>query len=74
MTVVPLRARGSTVLLRWTAERRPGSEASANAPAGATGSVTGIARGRLVEGRIAESWTRWDAPRALRQLGLMPIS
>jgi len=62
VTAEPLRWRASTVLLRWTAGHRT---------AGAGGGVTGLTRGRLVGGRIAESWTRWDAARALRQLGLV---
>jgi len=61
VTAEPLRWRASTVLLRWTAARRPG---------GAGGGVTGLTRGRLVGGRIAESWTHWDAARALEQLGM----
>ena len=69
--VEALRARGMTVLLRWTAERRPGEVPADGTPPGEHGGVTGITRGRLSGGRIAESWTRWDAPRALRQLGFI---
>ena len=72
VAVAVLRARGAVVLLRWTADRRPAAAPSAGASAGERGGVTGITRGRLVGGRIAESWTRWDAPRVLRQLGLVP--
>jgi steroid delta-isomerase-like uncharacterized protein len=71
VTVVPLRARGATVLLRWSAERRPRGAPIAGVPADTTAGVTGITRGRLEGGRIAESWTRWDAARVLRQLGLV---
>jgi hypothetical protein len=72
VTVEALRARATTVLFRWTAERRPAEvPADGNRP-GEHGGVTGITRGHLSGGRIAESWTRWDAPRALRQLGLIP--
>jgi hypothetical protein len=70
MTLEPLRTRGSVVLLRWTARQRPTVNQDDAPPARAVGVVTGIARGRLVGDQIAESWTRWDAPRALRQLGL----
>ena len=73
VTVEPLRARGATVLLRWTAERRSFSVSVDGTPDVARGGVTGLARGRLVGGRIAESWTRWDAARALRQLGIARI-
>jgi len=72
VTVVPLRTRGSTVLLRWTAERRPREVPVAGIPTGTTAGVTGITRGRLDCGRIAESWTRWAAADTLRRLGLTP--
>ena len=55
VTVVPLRARGATVLLRWAAGHRSRAGGLESTAAG----VTGITRGRLVDGRIAESWTRW---------------
>lgn len=71
VAVALLRARGGTVLLRWTAERRPAVAPADGTPEGARVGVTGITRGRLDGGRIAESWTRWDAPRALRQLGYL---
>ena len=67
VTVVPLRARGATVLLHWAAGHRSRAGGLESTAAG----VTGITRGRLVDGRIAESWTRWDAARARRQLGLV---
>jgi hypothetical protein len=72
VTVVPLRARGATVLLRWTAGRYSGGPPSDDPGAGARGGVAGLARVRLVDGLIAESWTRWDAAGALRHLGIVP--
>lgn len=71
VTVVPLRTRGSTVLLRWTARPRPAKELAAGTFAGVRHGVRGFAKVRLTGGRIAESWTRWDTTRALRQLGLI---
>jgi hypothetical protein len=70
VTVRVLRVRAATVLLRWTAARHPAEAPADGNPPGEHGGVTGITRGRLSGGRIAESWTRWDASRALRQLGL----
>lgn len=70
VSVVPLRARGSTVLLRWTVGRRPRGAPIAALPAGTTDRVTGITRARLDGGRIAESWTRWEAASTLRGWGL----
>jgi ketosteroid isomerase-like protein len=61
-----------TVVLRWTARgARPGARSGAS-PAGQRGQVTGVTRVRLVDGRIAESWMRWDRAGALAQLGLIP--
>ncbi len=70
--VEPLRARGATVLLRWTAGHRPDGPPSDDPGAGGRGGVTGLARVRLVDGLIAESWIRWDAAGALRHLGIVP--
>ena len=72
VAVAVLRARGATVLLRWTAEHRPGVAPAGGTPEDARAGVTGITLGRLNGGRIAESWTRWDAPHALQQLGYLP--
>ena len=68
--MAPLRASFTTVLLRWTVEHRP-TDAPAAGLLGMQGGVTGITRVRLVGGQITESWTRWDAARALRQLWLI---
>ncbi len=70
--VEPLRARRATVLLRWTAGPRPDGPPSGDPGAGARGGVAGLARVRLVDGLIAESWIRWDAAGALRHLGIVP--
>lgn len=72
VVVAALRASGTTVLLRWTADRHPARAAAVTTSARAGGGVTGITRGRLVGGKIAESWTRWDAAGAVRRGGLIP--
>ena len=74
VTVEALRTRGSTVLLRWTAGRRPDGPPSGAPGTGARGGVAGLARVRLVDGLIAESWTRWDAAGARRHLGPVPAT
>ena len=39
---------------------------------GKQATVTGITIDRIVDGRIAESWTNWDTLGMLQQLGVVP--
>ncbi len=43
------------------------------APTGKQATVTGITIDRIVDGRIAESWTNWDTLGMLQQLGVVPV-
>jgi ketosteroid isomerase-like protein len=70
VAVDDLVADGETVVLRWTAR----AAAPGAIPPGPRGEVTGVTRGRLVGGRIAESWTSWDRAGALARLGLDPAT
>ena len=64
-------AQAETVALRWTARNaRPGDQA-AIASNTARGDLTGMTFCRLVDGKIAESWTNWDTAGVLRQLGIL---
>jgi predicted ester cyclase len=72
VAVDEVEADGETVVLRWTARGAAPGTPVALIPAGQRGAVTGVTRGRLVGGRIAESWTSWDRAGALAQLGLLP--
>lgn len=66
-------ADGEAVVLRWTARGTfPGVQSGA--ARARRGAVTGVTRGRLVGGRIAESWTSWDRAGALARLGLDPAA
>ena len=68
VVVDDLVADGETVVLRWTARAAPPGAI----PPGPQGEVTGVTRGRVVGGRIAESWTSWDRAGTLARLGLIP--
>jgi SnoaL-like polyketide cyclase len=52
------------VTLCWTARGQTSIDAT-------TGTLTGITRSLVVGGQILESWTSWDAGRALEQLGVV---
>ena len=41
-------------------------------PTGKQSTVTGITIDKIVNGRIAESWTNWDTLGMLQQLGAVP--
>jgi predicted ester cyclase len=60
---------GETATFRWAAHTAvAGGEAVSPAAASAV-SMAGAMVVRVVGGRIAESWTSWDAEDALRRLG-----
>jgi len=52
------------VTVYWTA----GEQAPED---GTTGTLNGVTRSLVVDGRILESWTSWDAGLALRRLGVV---
>jgi hypothetical protein len=52
------------VILRWTA-------AGQAAGGSTTGTLTGVTRSHVVDGRVVESWTTWDAGLALERLGVV---
>jgi len=72
VTVIDQIGDGDRVVTRWKMEgtqknRLMGIEAT-NRPI----SVEGIRIDRIVNGRIAETWNRWDTLEMLRQLGATP--
>ena len=71
VAVDELRGDGETAVLRWTARGRHRNSRDGPVAAAGRGSLTGTTRCRLTDGRIAESWTTWDAPEALRRLDLV---
>jgi predicted SnoaL-like aldol condensation-catalyzing enzyme len=71
ITVDELSADGETVVIHWTARRdTPGGANSATITDQTL--LTGMTRSLLSGGRIVESWTRWDGPQMLCDLGGIP--
>jgi hypothetical protein len=60
LTIVDLLAHGETFAVRWTARSAPAAEALGRTPAEAQGTLGGMTSGRVIGGRIVESWTCWD--------------
>jgi predicted SnoaL-like aldol condensation-catalyzing enzyme len=70
ISIDELRADGDMVALRWTARSTPPGMRIVGAPTGRRGTLTGTTSGRLVGGKIVESWTDWDAAGVLGRLGV----
>jgi steroid delta-isomerase-like uncharacterized protein len=67
-------AEGKLVCTRWTATGTHSGEFWGTAPTGKQATVTGITVDRIEDGRIAESWTNWDALGLMQQLGMVPAA
>lgn len=65
-------AEGDRVLTRWTAAGTHLGELNGVAGSGRSVRVEGMFLDRIEGGRIAESWSSWDALGLLQQLGLVP--
>jgi predicted ester cyclase len=65
-------AEGDTVVTHWRMTGTHTGELMGIAPTGARCVVDGISIGRFKGGKLAESWTQWDALGMLRQLGAAP--
>jgi steroid delta-isomerase-like uncharacterized protein len=61
------------VATRWSAKGTHEGELMGMAPTGKQATVTGITIDRIVDDRIAESWTNWDTLGMLQQLGVVPV-
>jgi steroid delta-isomerase-like uncharacterized protein len=61
------------VVTRWSAKGTHQGDLMGMAPTGKQATVTGITLDRIVDGRIAESWTNWDTLGMLQQLGVVPV-
>jgi steroid delta-isomerase-like uncharacterized protein len=72
MTVETVLAEGDLVAIRWTARGTHKGDLFGIAPTGKEATVTGITIDRHAGGKIAESWTSWDALGLLQQLGAVP--
>lgn len=65
-------AEGDRVVTRWTARGTHKAEFMGIPATGKQGNVTGIYIDRLVNGKIVETWTEWDALGMMQQLGVIP--
>jgi steroid delta-isomerase-like uncharacterized protein len=65
-------AEDDRVVTRWTARGTHQAELFGIPATGKQATVTGITIDRIVDGRIAESWTNWDTLGLLQQLGALP--
>jgi steroid delta-isomerase-like uncharacterized protein len=61
------------VATRWSAKGTHQGDLMGMGPTGKQATVTGITIDRIVDGRIAESWTNWDTLGMLQQLGVVPV-
>jgi len=65
-------ADDDSVVTRWTAKGTHEGELMGMAATGKQATVTGITIDRIMDNRIAESWTNWDTLGMLQQLGVVP--
>ncbi len=71
-TVDDAFAAGDKVVIRWTASGTFEHPLMGVEPTGERGDpVSGITIDRYEDGRIAESWTHWDALRLMRNMGVV---
>lgn len=71
-TVEEQFAEGDKVATRWTARGTHQKEFMGIPATGEQGALTGITISRLVDGKIVEERSQWDALGFLQQLGVMP--
>jgi steroid delta-isomerase-like uncharacterized protein len=73
LTIEEQIADDQGVATRWSAKGTHEGDLMGMAPTGKQATVTGITIDRIVDGRIAESWTNWDTLGMLQQLGVVPV-
>ena len=66
-------AEGDRVVTRWTGSGTHQGEFMGVAPSGNQVTVTGISINRVSGGKIAESWTNYDALGMMQQIGAIPV-
>jgi steroid delta-isomerase-like uncharacterized protein len=65
-------AEGDKVVTRWIASGTHQGELMGIAPSGNRATVTGISIERIVDGKIVESWDKYDALGMMQQIGAIP--
>jgi steroid delta-isomerase-like uncharacterized protein len=73
LTIEEQIADDQGVATRWSAKGTHESDLMGVPPTGKQATVTGITIDRIVDGRIAETWTNWDTLGMLQQLGVVPV-
>ncbi|PYT17104.1 MAG: hypothetical protein DMG59_08455 [Acidobacteria bacterium] len=69
-TLGDLIGDGDLVAVRWTVRGTHRGELQGIAPTGRQVNLTGIMIARIANGKIAETWSNWDALGMLQQLGV----
>ena len=65
-------AEGEYVVTRWTARGTHDGDLEGIAPTGVSATTGGISIVRIVDGKIVEDHTQWDALGLMTQLGVVP--
>ena len=65
-------AEGDYVVTRWTAHGTHDGDLDGIAPTGRSATTSGISITRIVDGKIVEDYTQWDALGLMTQLGVVP--
>jgi steroid delta-isomerase-like uncharacterized protein len=65
-------AEGEYVVTRWTARGTHDGDLEGIAPTGVNATTGGISISRIVDGKIVEDHTQWDALGLMTQLGVVP--
>ena len=72
LTIENQVAEGEYVVTRWTARGTHEGDMDGLAPTGKSAATGGISMTRIVDGKIVEDYTQWDALGLMTQLGAVP--
>jgi steroid delta-isomerase-like uncharacterized protein len=72
LTIEQQVADGEYVATRWTASGTHEGDLEGIAPTGRSTTTSGISVTRIVDGKIVEDYTEWDALGLMTQLGAVP--
>ena len=71
-TIDDIFAEGDKVAMRWTAKGTHDGDLDGIAPSGKPISISGVSIDRIVDGKIVEEWSAWDAMGMMQQIGVIP--
>jgi predicted ester cyclase len=72
LTIEDQIAEGDKVVTRWTGRGTHQGELMGVAASGNQVQITGISISRISEGKLAETWTNYDALGMMQQIGAVP--